>query len=396
MAIVSQLFFTEKDLPFRWDQIKNDFWSDLKSQTMNAVKSLIERFSEIEVQDLVGGGRWRHLARRSTYRNGFYYRTLQTSLGFIPNLRLPRVRDGRRQPRLWKRYLRRSPDVDQAVLKVFLAGVSTRRVEEALEPLLGEKALSATTVSQITKALDEQVARFHSQPIADDFAYLVFDGIYLHMKSPLQSKRRCILVAYGMKANGQRQLLAFRLANHGESQIAWETFLNSLWRRGLWGSQLQLIVIDGNKGLANAANLIYPHAKIQRCWAHKLRNAVNYVARTDQSAFSAQTSLVYNAPSRSAALDAFRELRHDWHRREPEAIACLESDLESLLAFYSCPPQFWRRLRTTNAIERIFREVRRRTRPMSTFNNLASLERIIFAIFYRQNQRWLKSKKRKD
>jgi putative transposase len=395
MAIVSQLFFTEKDLFLRWDQVKDDFWSDLKAQTMNAVKSLIERFAEIEVQDLIGARRWKHLKRRSTYRNGFYYRTLQTSLGFIPNLKLPRIRDGRRQPRLWQRYLRRSPDVDQAVLKTFLAGVSTRRVEEALAPLLGEKALSATTVSEITKALDVEVQRFHSQPISDDFAYLIFDGIYLRMKSPLQSKRRCILVAYGIKANGQRQLLAFRLANHGESQIAWETFLQSLWRRGLTGSQLQLVIIDGNKGLANAAELVFPQARLQRCWAHKLRNAVNHIAKVDQSAFSSQARLVYNAESRSAALDAFRQLKRDWISREPEAIACLETDLESLLEFFRCPAHLWRRLRTTNAIERVFREVRRRTRPMSTFNNVASLERIIFAIFYRQNQRWLKANKKK-
>ena len=393
MPIVSQLFFTEKDLPFRWSQVKNDFWSDLKGYTMNAVKSLIERFAEVEVQDLIGARPWKHLRSRSTYRNGFYTRTLQTSLGFIPNLRLPRVRDGRCQPRLWKRYLRRSPDVDQAVLSTFLAGVSTRRIEEALGSLLGNKFLSATTVSEITKSLNEQVQRFHSQPLTDDFAYLVFDGIYLRMKSPLQSKRRCVLVAYGIKANGQRQLMAFRLANHGESQTAWEVFLNSLWQRGLKDTCLKLVVIDGNKGLANAADMVYPGAQIQRCWAHKLRNAVNHIPRKDQKAFSAQARFIYDAESRSAAIEAFRRLRRDWRYREPEAVACIEQDLDSLLAFYSCPATLWRRIRTTNAIERVFREVRRRTRPMSTFNNLGSMERIIFAIFYRQNQRWAKTKK---
>src|SRR5206468_1624760 len=126
--------------------------------------------------------------------------TLITSLGFMPDLRVPRVRDGRYRPRVLAAYARRSPDVDAAVLKTFLAGVSTRRIEEALAPLLGEKALSATTVSEITKALDDQVRRFHAQPLSDDYAYLIFDGIYLRLKSPLRSKRRCILVAYGLKA----------------------------------------------------------------------------------------------------------------------------------------------------------------------------------------------------
>ena len=393
MSTVSELLFTKKDFPIRWSQVKEDFWGDMKRESLKAMKNLLERFMDVEIQDLLGGDRWKRTPRRRTYRNGFYSRTLITSLGFMPDLRVPRVRDGRYRPQILKAYLRRSPDVDQAVLQTFLAGVSTRRVEEALTPLLGPQALSATTVSEITKSLDEQVRRFHEQPIADDFTYLIFDAIYLRLKSPLHSKRRCILVAYGIKANGQRQLVAFRLANNGESQTAWEVFLHSLWQRGLKGSQLKLIVIDGNKGLANAAELVYPSAQIQRCWAHKLRNAVNHIARKDQKTFSAQARRVYDAESRSAALKAFRRLRHDWYRREPEAIMCLEQDLDSLLAFYSCPSNFWKRLRTTNAIERVFREVRRRTRPMSTFNNFGSLQRIIFAIFYRQNQRWLKQNK---
>jgi transposase-like protein len=386
--MVSQLFFTEKDLPFRWSQVKHDFWGDLKERALKSVKNLIETFHDIEIQDLIGAARGKHLKRRPTYRCGFYTRTLQTSLGYIPDLKLSRVRDGHLQPHVLDSYARRSPDLDQAVLNMFLAGVCTRRVKEVLAPLAGDNAVSSSTVSNITKLLDSHVRRFHDRPLADNYLYLILDGIYLNMKSPIRSKRRCILVAYGIKANGIRELIAFRMANQGESQAAWEAFLNSLYRRGLEGALLKLIVIDGNKGLANAAEVVYPSARIQRCWAHKLRNAAHYVLKKYQPAFSMEASAIYAAPSRTAALAAFKSLKASWNAIAPKAVACLEEDLDTLLSFFSCPEFLWKKLRTTNIIERIFREVRRRTRPMSTFNNLASVERIIFAIFHRQNAIW--------
>ncbi|MCB4756524.1 MAG: transposase [Elusimicrobia bacterium] len=134
MPIVSQLFFTEKDLPFRWSQVKHDFWSDLKQETVNSIKNLIERYTDIEIQDLIGARKGKHLLRRPTYRNGFARRTLQTSFGYIPDLKIPRIRDGSLQPRVLGSYVRRSPDLDQTVLNMFLAGVCTRRVKEVLAP----------------------------------------------------------------------------------------------------------------------------------------------------------------------------------------------------------------------------------------------------------------------
>ncbi len=388
MSTVSELLFTKKDLAFRWSHVKETFWDDIKERALKTVKELIETFHDIEIQDLIGAARGKHLKRRPTYRCGFYTRTLQTSLGYIPSLRLSRVRDGHLQPHVLDSYARRSPDLDQAVLGMFLAGVCTRRVKDVLAPLAGENTISSTTVSEITKLLDVHVRTFHDRPLSDDYRYLICDGIYIKMKSPIKSKRRCILVAYGIKANGIRELVAFRMANQGESQAAWEAFLNSLYQRGLRGSLLNLIVIDGNSGLANAANVVYPVAKIQRCWAHKLRNAINHVPKKEQEAFSFEARTIYNAESYTGALKAFKALRANWTSTAPQAVSCIEKDLESLLSFFSCPSSLWIKLRTTNVIERVFREVRRRTRPMSTFNNLPSIERIIFAIFHRQNAIW--------
>jgi transposase-like protein len=388
---VQELDLTDKTLRERWQGVKEDFWGDLKTQTLRALQRLLETSMDIELQDLIGARRWAHTPSRTTHRNGSYYRTLLTSLGWMGRLRVPRVRAGHIIWKSLKAYQRRTPDVDKGVLEMFLAGVSTRRVEEVLIPLLGEQALSASTVSQISKVLDAAVSQFHRRSLQDVYRYLVLDGVYLKAKSPVSVKRRCILVVYAIRYDGIRELLDFQLASQGESQIAWELFLTKLKNRGLEGTALQLAVVDGNKGLWNALDLVFPGLPRQRCWAHKLRNVANKLPRKLQKPCLNQSRQIYTAKSYGQALRRFRTWKKLWHPIAPYAVDCLEQDLESLLLFYRVVPKpLWVKLRTTNIIERVFREVRRRTRPMSCFENLGSVERIIYAIFHRQNNLWKK------
>jgi len=273
------------------------------------------------------------------------------------------------------------------VLEMFLAGVSTRRVEEVMEPLIGKDMISAGTVSLISKKLDRLVKRFHERKITDDYVYLLLDGIFLNAKSPVKKRRRCILAAYGIKKNGIRELVDFYVAPFGESQNAWEHLLNNLYHRGLEGKTLKLIVIDGNKGLRNAIDLVFPHAGVQRCWAHKLRNVANKLPKKLQEVCINEARDIYQAESEKQAIHFFRKWARFWRPVVPDAVKCIEKDLEELLSFYKCPVEYWKKLRTTNVIERSFREVRRRTRPMSCFQNRQSVERIIFAIFNRQSSK---------
>lgn len=388
MGTIAEIYFTEKDLIERWKNVKENFWSDLRQETLKALQNLLERFMDIEVQDLIGARRWKHVKSRRTYRNGFDYRTLQTSLGFIPNLKIARVREGKLQPHVIDRYVRRSPELDECILKMFLAGVCTRRVEEVLAPLAGEKAVSASTVSEIAKVLDSHVQRYHQSSLLEDYVYILLDGVYFKAKSPITSQRRCVLVAYGIRADGSRELIDFRLANKGESQAAWEAFLNSLSQRGLEGKVLKIAVVDGNKGLHNALEVVWPHVKRQDCWAHGSRNASKHVPKKLQKTFSADLRTVYKAPSKTEALKAFKKVSEVWRPICAEAVSSIESHLENLLVFFEAPKEFWVKIRTTNVIERVFREVRRRTRPMSTFQNTRSLDRIVYAIFERQNRRY--------
>ena len=388
MDKIAELSFTGKDLGERWSQVKTEFWGDLKARTVIALKKLLETSMEIEVQDLIGAERWEHLGRRRIYRKGSYFRSVLTSMGLISLLKVPRIRGGGFQFNTLPQYVQRTPDVDKGVLEMFLAGVSTRRVREVLAPLMGSPTISSSTVSKITHVLNNHVQRFHGRKLSDDYVYLILDGIYLKTKSPIHSKRRCILVAYGIKADGMRELIDFKMTRKGESQVAWESFLVSLKNRGIEGDHLKLVVVDGNKGLWNAIDLVWMNVPRQRCWAHKLRNVANKVPKKLQSSCMIEASKIYKAESKEEALRAFKHWAKVWRGIVPAAVQCLEEDFEDMIAFFDCPKELWVKLRTTNVIERVFREVRRRTRPISCFQNRESVERIIFAIFHRQNNLW--------
>jgi len=360
-----------------------------------ALKRLIETNLEVQVQDLIGSAHWVHNPKRTTYRNGYYERGLFTSFGHIAGINVPRIREGGLNFKIFDRYQRRSRDIDKLLMNMFLSGVSTRRVEEVLEPLYGPKAVSAGLVSKVTKVLDEQVKRFHVRKITDKYEYLILDGIYLNAKSPVYKKRRSVLVAYGIwtiKINGKikvsRELIDFQVAGHGESEEAWNKFLNSLYNRGLKGEKLKLVVFDGNKGLHNAIDMIYPNALQQRCWFHKLQNVANKLPKKLQYECIREAIGIYNSSSYNEALSVYKKWVKRWELAYPKAVKCLDEDIEELLNFYKCPKELWKKIRTTNIIERVFREVRRRTRTMSCFQNRESLERIIYAIFHRMNKKW--------
>ena len=375
----------------KWADVKveEDFLGDIRPRVMEMVRRLLESGMEVEVNDLIGSNRWEHNYNRPTYRNGSYCRNLLTSYGYIQNIKVPRVREGGKASKVLPRYKRSSVEIDEQVLKMFLAGVSTRRVDEVLATITGSKGnISATTVSKITKRLDRYVARYHNRNLSDEYLYLILDGVYFGVKSPVHKRRRVVLVSYGIKKDRTRELIDFELAGHGESEAAWVKFLSSMYHRGLKGDHLRLVTIDGNNGLRNALDYVYPTVKVQRCWAHKLRNVSNKLSKRLREVCIKEARDIYNQKNYKDAVYAFRKWSQTWERIVPKAVKCLENDLEELLNFYDQPVAMRIKLRTTNIIERVFREVRRRTRPMSCFNNRASVERIIFAILTRQNNLW--------
>ncbi|MDP3795500.1 MAG: IS256 family transposase [bacterium] len=381
----AQLDF-ETNIAGWWREVKDDFWGDVKQETLKLVKQLMEVSMQEELVVYTQAEWHERTGQDRPYRNGFYARALSTELGLIPALRIPRTRDGRFHPSVLPRYQRRQSAVNGLLQDVFLAGVSTRRVGEVVQPVLGVR-WSATTVSTVTKALDAAVHRFQRRRLLDEYQVLFLDGVTMKVKDALGTKKRLILVAYGVTAFGRRELLSFRQAP-SESQASWEAFLNDLYRRGLEGTNLQLVVTDGCKGLHAALAVVYPYVKRQRCWAHKLRNVASRLPRRIQAACLRDAKRLYQAPTRREAVQRFHRWARDWQAIAPTAVACLREDLDELLTFLDFPMPQRVKLRTTNVIERCFREVRRRTRPIGCFTNAASCDRIIYAVFHRLNTIW--------
>ena len=364
-----------------WTEVKENFWdTDARLKVKELLKMLMEQtlIEDLEFE--------RQRMMEPAYRNGYYSRSLVTQFGLIEDLKVPRLRKDSFQTRVFGRYHRHQNRVDDLIQNTFLAGVSTRRVGEVLNQLL-ETKVSAAKVSRVCLKLNAQVALYHCRPLIDEYQYLILDAITLKVRYNGKYHSRKVLAAYGITVFGKREMIDFKQAK-GESREAWESFLQSLYNRGFEGKHLKLIVMDGSAGLKAAGELVYPQAKIQRCWVHKLRNVSNYCKAKHEEACVKQTKKIYLAESRKEAMKQFKAWKQAWQKLCPKAVHCLEKDLEDLLPFLDCPKAHRIRVRTTNVIERTFREARRRTRVFSCFSNIKSSERILFAIFDYLNRRW--------
>ena len=367
-------------------EMKDSFWGDLYGQTRRAWQQFFELQSERERDRFSGGGRYeRRRGKRRVYRNGYYERDFVTRFGTI-RLRIARTGERSFLPVGLRRFQRRPEEVSLLIREAFWRGISTRQVGRVVATITGE-TVSAQTVSKLTRDLDEAVRQFHQAKLSDDYVYLFLDGVSLRVRRPTGRKRVQMLVAYGIRRDGSRHLLAF-LRSQGEGQADWEALLQDLYRRGLEGRSLQLILSDGCPGLAAAIRTVYPRVRHQHCWVHKMRNILEKARKCDYDEVKAGAQAIYLAESRAQAEAAFRKFRARWQRIYPGAVKRLGRDLPELLSFFAFPRHLWRKLRTTNVIERCFVEVRRRTRPMVCFVNVESVDRIIYSIFQRFNLEW--------
>ena len=281
------------------------------------------------------------------------------------------------------------------ILACFVLGLSTRKVGEALLPILGG-AISPATVSSVAKQLDAVVAAFHARPLKDGYRVLMLDRVVLARKTGPTGQarrlkahgamRRPVLVALGLRPDGKKEVIDFRLAA-SESAAEWERFLGDLIRRGLVGDRLEMICVDGGSGLLAALPTAYPAVPVQRCWAHKMRNLLAKVRQADQPAAKADLQAVINAKTLPRARSAARRFADRWEPDYPKPIACPRDDLDELLTCWRYKSLAeCKKVRTTNAIERRFCEVRRRTRPMGVSSERTSMDRILFAVFHHENQ----------
>ena len=376
---------TIKSLPRAFRMMKSmqaqgiEWGEDYRQAGAQALKEILEGRMAAEID--------RHLEEMAARgeadrRNGSYSRWLLSELGDI-ELAVPRTRTFSAL-KVVRAYARRAAHVDRMILACFVLGLSTRKVAIALLPILGRR-ISAATVSAVAKTLDAAVAAFHRRPLGDRYPVLMLDGVVLSRKTGAGALKRPVLVALGLRADGRKEIIDYRLAT-AESAAQWELFLSDLQRRGLDGARLEMICVDGGAGLLAALPVVYPDVPVQRCWAHKIRNVLNKVLKADHTAVKAALHDIMNADTRPRARSAARRFAERWCDVYPKAVECLRNDLDELMTCWRYKTIEERKaVRTTNAIERRFREVRRRTRPMGVFQDRTSMDRILFAVFTHEN-----------
>lgn len=357
-----------------------EWGEDYRRAGAEALKDILERRMAAGIDQHLAEMAARGAADR---RNGAYRRWLLTELGAI-ELCVPRTRRWSALA-VVRAYARRASHIDRMILACFVLGLSTRKVATALLPILGRR-ISASTVSKVARILDAAVAAFHRRPLKDIYPVLMLDGVVLARKTGAGALRRPVLVALGLRPDGKKEIIDYRLAV-AESAAQWEHFLTDLYSRGLSGERLEMICVDGGAGLLAALPMVYPTIPVQRCWAHKIRNILDKVKKADQAAIKTALHAVMNADSRRKAQSAARRFADRWKELYPKAVACLRNDLDELLTCFQYNTLDQRKaVRTTNAIERRFREVRRRTRPMGVFQDRTSMDRILFAVFTHENK----------
>ncbi len=381
---------------FEWE-------GDYRPATAQRLKALLEERMDVELELYLGRAKHerREAADREDYRNGSYVRHLLTEVGDII-VQIPRSRKGF-ESKVLEAYRRRSRSIDQLIMACFVLGMSTRKVSTALVSLLGER-VSASTVSEVVKGLDGAVRRHHERKLSDRYRFLFFDGVVLKQRGAAKVQKKIILSVYGEDWDGKREMIDFLLAS-SESQNAWEGFLRDLYGRGLEGNACEMITTDGGNGLRNALEVVYPRIARQQCWVHKTGNVLNKVKRADQEKVTKDLNRISHAKSRQAATKAYWLFCQKYRKSYLAAVKSLESDIDHLLCFYQvklsakerqgldafgqqkAQMSLWLKIRTTNLIERAFREVKRRTRPMGVFGNNKSMERILYAVFYHLNSK---------
>jgi putative transposase len=377
---------TDRTPAQRWREVRDEdaLWGDLRPELLEAVQRILEATMEDELAALLRAQPYERTHLRLDVRNGVYYRRLVTELGSISDLAVPRRRLVPYRPSFLRHAARRTTTVDGVLRQAFLRGLSTRETA-ALATTLTGVSLSAASVSRLAAQLDAQVAAFHRRPITFAARYLLVDGLWVSVRSVGRAHKRVVLAVYGIDEAGRRELLDYRQAA-SESAAEWGRLLTSLVARGLDPDAVVLVTADGAGGIAAAVAEAFPAATLQRCWTHRIRNILDALTLAERKPCLRGLRAVYRARTRRAAVQAYWRWARTWRPRHPVLVRNLERDLDALLAVFALPEAVRLNLRTTNLIERAFRELRRRLRPIGSLTDRRSADRILYGQVLRLNE----------
>lgn len=302
-------------------------------------------------------------------------------------LRVPQDREGLFTTEVFSRYQRSEKALLLALAEMYIQGVSTRKVRAVTEELCGH-AFSASAVSAVTKTLDEELARFMSRPLCEEYPYLILDARYERVREAGVIRPRAVLIALGIDWEGRRQVLAVELANR-ESASSWQDFLIKLKERGLHG--VHLVVTDQHEGLKQSIAKVLPTALWQRCYVHFLRNALDHLPRSADPSCLQELRWLYDRHDATEARHDLGQWLERWQARHPKLCRWVEENIEETFAFYRLPRSHHKHLKSTNLLERLNQEIKRRTHVVRIFTDEACCLRLVRALAVDIHEEWIDS-----
>lgn len=357
-------------------ELKTDIHSLLQEQIRLSIRKTFIDILEEEVATFLQAGKYQHSAKRTDHRNGHYTRDLVTSSGKIEDLPVPRTRKGF-QTKVFKRYQRRQAELDTAIAEMFVKGVSTEQVGHVVETLTGERP-SASTVSRVFHSLEDEFETWKQRSLAKRCLYAFADGSYFSVVYDQEVCKMPILAVLAIDEDGKRELLGFSTGDR-ENQTAWETFLDELKARGML--QVDLWITDGNQAMINALESKFPESKFQRCIKHKMENVLSRIPKKQHDAVYPELRGIFYQESREKAEQVAAAFIAKYENTYKTAIECLQRDFDRCLTFHEFPENHWKSIRTTNPLEGLFKQVKKRSKKIAAaFRNENSCLLLFYAV----------------
>ena len=341
-----------------------------------------------EASEQVGADLYERTDERQTYRNGYRERQFKTRVGSL-ELLIPKLRNGTFSTTLFANYERSERALVLALMEMVLQGVSTRKVSNITETLCGT-SFSKSTVSKLCEELDKEVEQFRRRPLTKAYPFLIVDAIYVKARDAGRVKSKGLLVAIGVNEDGNREVLGFK-AGDGESYEIWFSFFSELKEQGLHG--VDLVVSDQHKGLVKAILEQFEGASWQRCQTHFSRNVLDKVPKKTQREVKVWLKDLYNSPNLEEARIRKEALVDYLEKYAPKAVEILDAGFDDITAVFQLPEVCRRRLRTSNSIERVNQELRRRERVIRIFPNEASIERLLGSLLIEMHENWISGRR---
>lgn len=365
------------------------FSKDGKDEAFSKLLEVIlNQVLQHQASEQLGAKSYERSYERRDYRNGTRSRMLTTRIGTI-TLDVPRFRSGEFSTSLFSRYQRSEQAFVLSLIEMVINGVSTRKVKAISEELCGT-SISKSTVSSLCKKLDPEISKFRNRPLEDHYPFLIVDAIYTKVRKDNRVRSTGLLIVTGVNIDGYREILGFSSAD-SESESSWGNLFYSLKKRGL--KNVDLIVSDNHTGLVKAAKKHFQGSSWQRCQTHFSRNVLDATPKRLKPELKAQLHILYNSPDMEKAIATKNEIIDKYEAKATKAIAIIESGYEDVLAILGLPERYRKRLRTSNSIERLNEEIRRRERVIRIFPNDDSLIRLIGALLVEQHEKWATGKK---